>query len=133
MSELNHPLALSGDAGIATVYDQGAHVASWTPFGHDPVLFVSRRSGFQVGRSIRGGIPVCFPWFGPGQPVMWWSPAPRMVLPVSQFKLSRSLRKTIARFRRTPGCELRIDNDFPTVIRSCADKPRALSTATGMS
>ena len=51
MSELNHPLALSGDAGIATVYDQGAHVASWTPFGHDPVLFVSRRSGFQVGRS----------------------------------------------------------------------------------
>ena len=67
MSELNHPLALSGDAGIATVYDQGAHVASWTPFGHDPVLFVSRRSGFQVGTSIRGGIPVCFPWFGPGR------------------------------------------------------------------
>lgn len=67
MSELNHPLALSGDAGIATVYDQGAHVASWTPFGHDPVLFVSRRSGFQVGASIRGGIPVCFPWFGPGR------------------------------------------------------------------
>ena len=52
MSELNHPLALSGDAGIATVYDQGAHVASWTPFGHDPVLFVSRRSGFQVGLSL---------------------------------------------------------------------------------
>ena len=75
----------------------------------------------RLQAAYRRGI---FPWFGPGQPVMWWSPAPRMVLPVSQFKLSRSLRKTIARFRRTPGCELRIDNDFPTVIRSCADKPR---------
>ncbi|WP_144791116.1 D-hexose-6-phosphate mutarotase [Kocuria palustris] len=67
MSELQHPLALSTDAGMATVYDQGAHVASWTPYGNDPVLFVSRRSGFTVGSPIRGGIPVCFPWFGPGR------------------------------------------------------------------
>jgi leucyl/phenylalanyl-tRNA---protein transferase len=65
-----------------------------------------------------------FPWFGPGQPVMWWSPAPRMVLPVAQFKLSRSLRKTIAKFRRTPGCELRIDHSFAQVIAACAHTPR---------
>ncbi|RRS04035.1 leucyl/phenylalanyl-tRNA--protein transferase [Aquabacterium soli] len=75
----------------------------------------------RLQAAYRRGI---FPWFGPGQPVMWWSPAPRMVLPVSQFKLSRSLRKTIARFRRTPDTELRIDHDFPAVIRACADKPR---------
>lgn len=76
----------------------------------------------RLRAAYRRGI---FPWFGPGQPVLWWSPAPRMVLPVGQFKLSRSLRKTIARFRRTPGCEIRIDHHFAAVIRQCADKPRA--------
>jgi len=65
-----------------------------------------------------------FPWFSEGQPVLWWSPDPRMVLPVSQFRLSRSLRKTIARFVRTPGCEVRIDSAFGTVIRRCASTPR---------
>ena len=39
-----------------------------------------------------------FPWFSLGQPVLWWSPDPRMVLPVAQFRLSRSLRKTIQKF-----------------------------------
>jgi leucyl/phenylalanyl-tRNA--protein transferase len=65
-----------------------------------------------------------FPWYSDGQPVLWWSPDPRMVLCTNQFKLSRSLRKTIARFVRTPGCEVRIDSDFRAVIRACADTPR---------
>lgn len=80
--------------------------------------------GLSVDRlrlAYRQGI---FPWFGPGQPVMWWSTAPRMVLPVSEFKLSRSLRKTIARFRMTPNCEVRIDSQFDQVIRHCAHTPR---------
>ena len=75
----------------------------------------------RLRQAYRHGI---FPWFGPGQPVMWWSTAPRMVLPVDDFKLSRSLRKTIDRFRRTPGCEIRIDHRFEQVIRHCADVPR---------
>lgn len=75
----------------------------------------------RLRQAYRHGI---FPWFGPGQPVMWWSTAPRMVLPVDDFKLSRSLRKTIDRFRRTPGCEIRIDHSFEQVIRHCADVPR---------
>ena len=49
-----------------------------------------------------------FPWFGDGQPVLWWSPDPRMVLATAQFKLSRSLRKTVQRFVRSAGCEVRI-------------------------
>jgi leucyl/phenylalanyl-tRNA---protein transferase len=65
-----------------------------------------------------------FPWFSPGQPVLWWSPDPRMVLPVAGFKVSRSLRKTLRRFIATPGCEVRIDSDFPRVIESCAKTPR---------
>ena len=65
-----------------------------------------------------------FPWFSEGQPVLWWSPDPRMVLRCADFKLSRSLRKTIARFIRTPGCALRIDSAFPRVIGACAGTPR---------
>ncbi|MDE2400781.1 MAG: leucyl/phenylalanyl-tRNA--protein transferase [Burkholderiales bacterium] len=65
-----------------------------------------------------------FPWFSDGQPILWWTPDPRMVLPVAEFKLSRSLRKAIARFRRTPGCEIRIDHAFDRVIEACASAPR---------
>jgi leucyl/phenylalanyl-tRNA---protein transferase len=65
-----------------------------------------------------------FPWFSQGQPVLWWSPDPRMVLPVAQFKISRSLRKTLRRFIASPGCEVRIDSAFETVIRACSQMPR---------
>jgi len=65
-----------------------------------------------------------FPWYSEGQPVLWWSPDPRMVLPVAEFKLARSLRQTLRRFARDPACALRIDSDFRTVIRHCAGTPR---------
>jgi leucyl/phenylalanyl-tRNA---protein transferase len=65
-----------------------------------------------------------FPWFSEGQPLLWWTPDPRMVLQVAQFKLPRSLRKTIERFRCTPGCELRIDSACERVIEHCARTPR---------
>lgn len=65
-----------------------------------------------------------FPWYSEGQPVLWWSPDPRMVLFTADFKLARSLRKTIARFARTPGCEVRIDSAFEAVIGACAGMPR---------
>lgn len=65
-----------------------------------------------------------FPWYSEGQPVLWWSPDPRMVLPVGEFVVSRSLRKTIHRFVATPGCEVRIDSALGAVIRACATVPR---------
>jgi leucyl/phenylalanyl-tRNA--protein transferase len=65
-----------------------------------------------------------FPWYSQGQPVLWWSPDPRMVLFVDEFKLARSLRKAIARFARTPGCDVRIDSAFDRVITACAATPR---------
>ena len=49
----------------AVVYLHGAHVTSWVPAGHADVLWVSRRSTFAPGAPIRGGVPVCYPWFGP--------------------------------------------------------------------
>ena len=50
----------------ATVFLQGAHLASWKPDpAQDDVLFVSLQNAFGHGKAIRGGVPVCFPWFGP--------------------------------------------------------------------
>ncbi|HWP19009.1 MAG TPA: leucyl/phenylalanyl-tRNA--protein transferase [Burkholderiaceae bacterium] len=65
-----------------------------------------------------------FPWYSAGQPVLWWSPDPRMVLHVDELHVTRSLRKTLRRFIRTPGCEVRIDTAFGEVIRACARTPR---------
>ncbi len=75
----------------------------------------------RLEEAYRHGV---FPWYSPGQPPLWWSPDPRMVLPVAEFKLSRSLRKTIRRFIATPGCELRFDSAFDRVIEACASAPR---------
>ncbi|MEZ6193298.1 MAG: hypothetical protein R3C45_18655, partial [Phycisphaerales bacterium] len=47
------------------VYPHGAHVTAFQPDGHESVLFMSERSAFEPGKAIRGGVPVCFPWFGP--------------------------------------------------------------------
>jgi glucose-6-phosphate 1-epimerase len=52
-------------AATATVYLHGAHLTHWQPAGHDPVLFMSATSDFSADKPIRGGIPICFPWFGP--------------------------------------------------------------------
>ncbi len=65
-----------------------------------------------------------FPWYSTGQPVLWWSPDPRMVLPVDALRLSHSMRKRVRRLRRTPGHELRFDHDFRTVMLACARTPR---------
>ena len=65
-----------------------------------------------------------FPWYSEGQPVLWWSPDPRMVLLTDDFKLSRSLRKTLQKFHHDRRCELRIDSAFRRVIGACANAPR---------
>ena len=65
-----------------------------------------------------------FPWYSEGQPILWWAPNPRMVLLVDEFKLSKSLRKTVTKFNHTPGCELRIDSDYKSVMQACANAPR---------
>jgi leucyl/phenylalanyl-tRNA---protein transferase len=75
----------------------------------------------RLHTAYRQGI---FPWFGPGQPIMWWSPDPRMVLPINRFKFKRSLRKSIQRLLREERLEIRIDHDFRQVMLSCANAPR---------
>jgi leucyl/phenylalanyl-tRNA--protein transferase len=57
-----------------------------------------------------------FPWYSSGQPPLWWSPDPRMVLECEALKVSRSLSKSV----RNKGYEVRIDTAFPEVLRGCS-------------
>lgn len=58
---VNHPQL---QAAIAL---QGAHLLLWQPSGEAPALWLSPESAFQPGEPIRGGVPICWPWFGPAQ------------------------------------------------------------------
>jgi leucyl/phenylalanyl-tRNA--protein transferase len=71
-----------------------------------------------------------FPWFSEGQPILWWSTDPRMVLVPAEFRLHRSLRKTIAHLIARPGFEVRIDSAFDEVIEACSASPRAGQSGT---
>lgn len=61
-----------------------------------------------------------FPWYGAGQPILWWSPDPRMVLYVDELRVTRSLAKRL----RSGVFEIRIDSAFAEVIEACAGSPR---------
>ncbi len=68
MEELQGPLAgVRIDEGRLVCVDQGAQVLAWQPAGARPVLWVSPAARYEEGRSVRGGAPVCFPWFGVGR------------------------------------------------------------------
>jgi glucose-6-phosphate 1-epimerase len=53
------------EAAQGELYLHGAHVTAWQPSGHEPVLWMSEHAVFAEGKAMRGGIPICFPWFGP--------------------------------------------------------------------
>jgi leucyl/phenylalanyl-tRNA--protein transferase len=57
-----------------------------------------------------------FPWFGEGDPILWWTPDPRMVLYPAELKVSRSLRKSV----RRADYEIRVDSRFREVMQACA-------------
>jgi len=52
-----------GKAGTAEIYLRGAHLSSWTPTGGNPVIWMSEESEYAPGVPLRGGVPICFPWF----------------------------------------------------------------------
>ena len=57
-------LVVAAPGGSAEVYLHGAHVTRWQPSGETDVLWLSPSSRFTPGAAIRGGVPICFPWFG---------------------------------------------------------------------
>lgn len=74
-------------------------------------------SSERLVAAYRRGI---FPWFGDGDPILWWSTDPRMVLFVDEFRVSKSLGKRLARIADDPTVEVRCDHAFDDVIRACA-------------
>jgi len=73
--------------------------------------------------AYRGGI---FPWYSDGQPILWWSPDPRLVFRTDAVRLSSRFRRSLRR------CDWRVraDTDFAAVIAACADSPRPGQSGT---
>lgn len=71
----------------------------------------------QLETAYRLGL---FPWYSDHQPVLWWSPDPRMVLEPQHFKVSHSLQKSMRQFYHDPNCRLEVDVDFGAIMRACA-------------
>ena len=92
----------------------------------DPAAGLLAAGGsLDVATLLRAYSQGIFPWFSDGQPVLWWSPNPRMVLEVKNFRVHRSLRKSLNSFIANESCDIRFDTAFAEVIGACASKPRA--------
>jgi leucyl/phenylalanyl-tRNA--protein transferase len=70
-------------------------------------------SAARLLEAYRSGI---FPWYSGSEPLLWWSPDPRMVLYCEELKVSRSLEKNL----RNKGYQLKVDSAFPQVLKGCA-------------
>ena len=77
----------------------------------------------RIMQAYRQGI---FPWYSADEPILWWSPSPRMVLYPAEIKISRSLLRTL----RQGNYEIRVDSDFAAVIGACAGTPRPGQSGT---
>jgi leucyl/phenylalanyl-tRNA--protein transferase len=91
----------------------------------DPAGLLAAGGDLSSARLLAAYQRGIFPWYSQGQPVLWWSPDPRAVLMPEEFRLSRSLAKTL----RNRGFEARLDHDFQGVLDGCA-APRARSPGT---
>ena len=82
----------------------------------DPNGLLAMGGDLSVERLLDAYRHGIFPWFNPGEPILWWSPDPRMVLLPQAIRVTRSLAKRI----RNGGFELRVDTAFAEVMRACA-------------
>lgn len=72
-------------------------------------------------RAYQNGI---FPWYSKNDPIIWWSPDPRLIMEIDDFKLSRSLRKSMKKF------EYKFDSNFINVMKNCQNVKRATQNGT---
>ena len=91
----------------------------------DPPGLLAAGGDLKFERLIAAYERGIFPWYSPGQPVLWWSPDPREVLLPRDFHNSRRLQRSL----RTRGFEWQVDRDFAGVVAACA-APRARSPGT---
>lgn len=94
----------------------------------DPPGLLAAGADLSVGRLLEAYSRGVFPWFGEGDPILWWSPDPRMVLVPAELRVTRSLAKVL---RNRPWV-VRADTAFDEVIRACAG-PRERADGTWIS
>ena len=82
----------------------------------DPNGLLAIGGDLSLERLLNAYAQGVFPWYSHGQPILWWSPAPRMVLYPGELHVSRSLRRSL----RRRGYELSVNQSFEAVIRACA-------------
>ena len=99
-------------------------VESAWPTTSDAPGLLAAGGDLEVATLERAYCNAIFPWFSEGQPILWWSPDPRMVLKIANFRLHRSLRQVLKRFNSDSRCEVRFDSAFPRVIDACATTAR---------
>ncbi|WP_066016597.1 leucyl/phenylalanyl-tRNA--protein transferase [Endozoicomonas atrinae] len=100
------------------------HVTGFPPLEHalkQPDGLLAIGGNLEVDTLIMAYQRGIFPWFNEGDPILWWSPSPRMVLKPGELYLSRSLRKLL----RKRSYQVTFDYDFSAVIAACADTRRA--------
>ena len=102
---------------------------AWGPESPAPGLLAAGQdlSAERLLESYSHGV---FPWFSAGQPVLWWSPDPRMVLTTQHFRFHRSLRQSLKRWLRHPGFDISFDRNFSQVMRRCSQAPRSGQSGT---
>ncbi len=102
----------------------------------DAAGLLAAGADLSAGRLLAAYRRGIFPWFSEGQPILWWSPDPRMVLFTENFSVSPSLKKTLKKFHTssiTDGrWEIRFDSAFADVMRACAG-PRKTGPGTWIS
>jgi len=91
----------------------------------DPNGLLAAGGDLSSERLLEGYRHGIFPWFTEGDPILWWSPDPRMILFPEELKISRSLAKTL----RNRRYEVRFDSAFDEVMAGCA-APRASEAGT---
>ena len=95
---------------------------------HDPAGLLAAGGMLSPARLVEAYSRGIFPWYNPGDPVLWWSPDPRMVLFPQELVVQRSLAKVLRKRRY----EIRVDTAFAEVIAGCA-RPRAGQGGTWIS
>lgn len=99
------------------------------PFEVMPGLLAAS-ANIGLARLVQAYHQGIFPWYSANQPVLWWCPDPRMVLSTSEFRLHRSLRKTLSQGLRQGRLQVSMDSAFIDVIEACAQTPRKAQDGT---
>jgi leucyl/phenylalanyl-tRNA---protein transferase len=116
---LNDPFARSGPRMIPLLGPTDAFPPVERALD-EPNGLLAAGGGLSVARLIAAYAAGIFPWFSEGDPVLWWCPDPRMVLPTDGVHVSRSLKRRL----RRDDYEISFDRAFPEVLRACAGPRR---------